>query len=167
MSMFPVDSECQCSPSRLARIHLALADPIRLRILALILVKELSPEQLSQVLGLGPNIIAKHLTYLREARVISRRLRGHNSPYYSAGKMTARAESLLVHLTLDLLRLEPYMDGEFAMSRAVCEREAGCQDSEDNQVCQSVQNGLQNVIDDVRQCNDIPFTSRAHINESL
>ncbi len=165
--MFPVDSECQCSPSRLARIHLALADPIRLRILALILTKELSPEQLSRVLALDLNVISKHLCYLRNAGVVSRRSHGHNNPYYSACKMAACAESQLVHLTLDLLRLEPYMDGEFAMLKAVCERKAGCQDSEDNQVCLSVQNGLQNVIDDVRQCNDIPFTSRAHINESL
>lgn len=161
-----VDRECQCSPSRLARIHLALADPIRLRMLALIRAEALNSEQLSQVLALDPHIIAKHLTYLRDGGVVSMRRRGKIT-YYSVRTKATCAESQLVHLTLDLLRLEPYMDGEFAMLKAVCELEAECQDAEDGRVGLSAQNGLQNVIEDLPVCNELPSTSRAHINQSL
>jgi hypothetical protein len=77
--------------------------------------------------------------------------------------MATCAESQLVHLTLDLLRLEPYMDGEFAMLKAMCEREAECQDADDSRVSLSAQN----VIDDLSVSNDTPATITAHVNQAL
>lgn len=128
-----VDRECQRSPSRLARIHWALADPIRLRILALILTRELNAEQLSQVLALNSNIVARHLTYLRDSEVVSLRRHGRVT-YYSVRTKTTCAESQLVHFTLDMLKRETYMDGEFAMLNMVNEQDAALQSSEESQI---------------------------------
>jgi predicted ArsR family transcriptional regulator len=130
--------------------------------LALIREEALNSEQLSQVLALDPNIIAKHLTYLRDGGVVTVRRRGKIT-YYSVRAMATCAESQLVHLTLDLLRLEPYMDGEFAMLKAMCEREAECQDADDSRVSLSAQN----VIDDLSVSNDTPATITAHVNQAL
>ncbi|MGC9158465.1 MAG: ArsR/SmtB family transcription factor [Terracidiphilus sp.] len=105
MSMPPADSEFQCSPSRLARILFALADPMRLRILALILDRELNAQQLAQILGLDPHIVARHITCLRDGGVVSMRRHGKRV-YYSVRPQTADAASKLVHLTLNSLLVQ-------------------------------------------------------------
>lgn len=161
MSMFPVDSECQCNPSRLARIHRGLADPIRLRMLALMRAKPVNPEELSRVFALKDHVITKHLHYLCDAGVVSRRRREGQTPYYSIRKLAECPEAKLVHLTLDLLRREPVMNADSTMLKIV--QEAGRPDSEDNQSCQSALNGLQNVVDDLSPKHELHQVSTAQV----
>lgn len=157
--MSDVERENQCGPSRLARIHGALADPVRLRMLALILMKPLSPEELARVLALDSHIIARHLTYLRDAGVVSRQRRGGQTPYYSVRKVAECAEAQLVHLTLDLLRLEPDMHVDITMLTALCEREAELRATEVNQASLAAQNGSPPGADHLPVADAVPSTS--------
>lgn len=123
MSMPDTEPEIQFSPSHLARIHVALADPVRLRMLTLILIRPLNPGELARILALDSHTVAKHLRYLRDAGVVSRQRRGGQTPYYSIREAGECPEAQLVHLTLDLLRREPDMHADFTMLEALSVRE--------------------------------------------
>lgn len=57
---------------RRARIHGALADPHRLRIVELLARSDLTPSELATDLGIGSNLLAHHLRILEHAGVVER-----------------------------------------------------------------------------------------------
>ena len=61
---------------KLAALFQALADPTRLRILALLRVMELSVGELAQVLGQSQPRVSRHLKILADAGVLERRKEG-------------------------------------------------------------------------------------------
>lgn len=134
------DANCasQYSPSYLARIHIALADPVRLRMLTLILIRPLTPEELVRILALDSHTVAKHLRYLRDAGVVSRQRRGGQTPYYSVREAGERPEAQLVHLTLELLRREPDMHADLTMLEALSMREKELHAAEVSEVTHSI-----------------------------
>jgi len=154
MSTSDVERENQCSPSRLARIHVALADPVRLRILALIQMKPLNPEGLARVLVLDSHAIAKHLRYLRDAGVVSRQRRGGQTPYYSVRKVGECAEAQLVQLTLDWLRREPDMHAELTMLNALRMQQAEPEATEVLHASVPAQNGSSMTVADRHRVSD-------------
>jgi ArsR family transcriptional regulator len=136
--MSETQPEIQFSPSHLARIHVALADPIRLRLLTLILIRPLNPEELVRVLALDSHTVAKHLRYLRDAGVVSRQRRGGQTPYYSVREAGECPEAQLVHLTLDLLKREPDMHADLTMLEALSARETEPHAAETGEVTHSI-----------------------------
>jgi ArsR family transcriptional regulator len=144
MSMSETQPEILFSPSHLARIHVALADPVRLRLLTLILIRPSNPEELVRILALDPHTIDKHLRYLRDAGVVSRQRRGGQTPYYSVREAGECPEAQLVHLTLDLLRREPDMHADLTMLKALSVRENEVHAVEEGEVTHSLfRTGLQ------------------------
>ncbi|MBU5637679.1 metalloregulator ArsR/SmtB family transcription factor [Geomonas sp. Red69] len=63
----------------------ALADPCRLRLVALLLKSELTVQELTQIMGMGQSRISRHLKILAEAGVLSVKRQGTWS-YYRAGE---------------------------------------------------------------------------------
>jgi DNA-binding transcriptional ArsR family regulator len=92
-----------CEPAELARTLLALADPIRMRMLSLMLDAEMSFEEFSKVLSLGSYVISRHLTLLRDGRLIGTRRRGRTT-YYLVRKKLSSIQSQFLHLTLGSVR---------------------------------------------------------------
>ncbi len=66
----------------------ALADPCRLRLVAVLLRAELTVQELTQILGMGQSRISRHLKILAEAGVLSVKRQGTWS-YYRAGEENA------------------------------------------------------------------------------
>ena len=66
----------------------ALADPCRLRLVAVLLRAELTVQELTQILGMGQSRISRHLKILTEAGVLSVKRQGTWS-YYRAGEENA------------------------------------------------------------------------------
>ncbi len=66
----------------LARLFRALADPTRLRILHLLLQRELCVCELQQGLRLPQPLLSRHLAYLRHAGLVANRRKG-NRVFYS------------------------------------------------------------------------------------
>ncbi|MBJ6749364.1 ArsR/SmtB family transcription factor [Geomonas anaerohicana] len=62
----------------------ALADPCRLRLVAVLLNSELTVQELTQIMGMGQSRISRHLKILAEAGVLSVKRQGTWS-YYRAG----------------------------------------------------------------------------------
>ncbi|WP_224981528.1 ArsR/SmtB family transcription factor [Geomonas agri] len=63
----------------------ALADPCRLRLVAVLLNSELTVQELTQIMGMGQSRISRHLKILAEAGVLSVKRQGTWS-YYRAGE---------------------------------------------------------------------------------
>ncbi|QXE91175.1 ArsR/SmtB family transcription factor [Geomonas subterranea] len=63
----------------------ALADPCRLRLVAVLLKSELTVQELTQILGMGQSRISRHLKILAEAGVLTVKRQGTWS-YYRAGE---------------------------------------------------------------------------------
>lgn len=77
------DFVSQRSPrNEMARALLALADPIRLRMLNLMLAGELSPAQLAQCLGVQEKIISRYLMLFREGKIVIMRTK-RNVKFYT------------------------------------------------------------------------------------
>jgi len=62
----------------------ALADPCRLRLVAILLNGEFTVQELTTILGMGQSRISRHLKILTEARVLSVKRQGTWS-YYRVG----------------------------------------------------------------------------------
>ena len=56
-----------------ASFHAALGDPVRLTIVDLLFLNDLSPGELSGRLGLPSNLLAHHLRVLESAGIVERR----------------------------------------------------------------------------------------------
>ncbi|UPU37340.1 metalloregulator ArsR/SmtB family transcription factor [Geomonas paludis] len=66
----------------------ALADPCRLRLVAVLLNSELTVQELTQIMGMGQSRISRHLKILAEAGVLSVKRQGTWS-YYRAGEQNS------------------------------------------------------------------------------
>jgi protein-tyrosine-phosphatase/DNA-binding HxlR family transcriptional regulator len=67
-----MNSEKTRDLQRRARVHAALADEARLRIVDLLAVGDHSPSELGAELGIASNLLAHHLQVLQEAGLVSR-----------------------------------------------------------------------------------------------
>lgn len=56
------------------RKYSALGDPIRLKILDLLAISDLSPSCLIEILGINSNLLSHHLDVLEEAQLVSRKI---------------------------------------------------------------------------------------------
>jgi ArsR family transcriptional regulator, arsenate/arsenite/antimonite-responsive transcriptional repressor len=70
----------------LVRTTKALADETRIRIIGALQGRELCVCQLIELLGLAPSTVSKHLSVLRNARLIDSRKQGRWMFYHLAGK---------------------------------------------------------------------------------
>ncbi len=93
--------------SDLLRILKAMADPTRLRLLAILDLEELSVNELVRILGMGQSRISRHLAVLKDAGLLQQRREGTWS-YYSIpatvndrGILKAFRESKLYKSTLE------------------------------------------------------------------
>jgi len=107
----------QAPRSDLARTLLALADPIRLRMLSLMSCGSFCPEQLAQVLGVDTKIITKHLVYFRDSKLVTMRSKG-NTKYYGICRETAHGRSRLVNLVIELLEEDNTVRADVAISKS-------------------------------------------------
>ncbi len=57
---------------RRARVHAALADPMRLRIVDMLSLSDASPKELQAVLGVGSNLLAHHVRLLEDTGLVVR-----------------------------------------------------------------------------------------------
>ena len=73
----------------------ALADPTRLRLMALLEEEELSVNELQEITGLGQSRISTHLGQLQEAGLVQSRRDGKRTFYKLNGKSDAAAEELV------------------------------------------------------------------------
>ena len=94
------------SPRALAGIFLALADPIRLRMLNLMLKGEVSIPALAISLGQSPRILARHLIYLRAGGFVAAKRRGKTCFYFTYATVDT-VESQLLQVALKSLRSAP------------------------------------------------------------
>ena len=114
----------------LVRTTKALADETRIRILGALQERELCVCQLIELLGLAPSTVSKHLSILRNARLIDSRKEGRWMYYRlsgedAPGQITAALEWVFSSLvdspqyTQDNLRLEEILkiDPEILCSR--------------------------------------------------
>ncbi len=98
------DRAQQTPRTELARTLLAIADPIRLRMLNLMFAGELSPEQFVQILGVDERTISRHLVLFRESKTVSMRTK-RNAKFY-----TLRAEVECPHIRLLRIAIELLAD---------------------------------------------------------
>ena len=73
----------------------ALADPTRLRLMALLEQEELSVNELQEITRLGQSRISTHLGQLQEAELVQSRREGKRTFYRLNGKSNREAESLV------------------------------------------------------------------------
>jgi DNA-binding transcriptional ArsR family regulator len=98
-----VDSASPCEPAKLARVLLALADPIRIRMMNLMLHQEVTSQQFAGVLARGPSVIYRHLTYLRGGKLLATRRHGRIT-HYVVRESLSSTESNLLRLTVESLK---------------------------------------------------------------
>lgn len=96
------DRAQQTPRNELARILLALADPIRLRMLNLMFAGELSPEQFTQTLGVDEKTVSKHLVLFRESNLVAWHTR-KNVKYYTVRKAGECRHFPLLSLAIEML----------------------------------------------------------------
>ena len=104
----------QTPRSELARALLALADPIRLRMLNLMFVGALSPGQFAVSLGVAENVISKHLVYFRETKIVATWTRG-NTKYYTVRKETQCPYFRLLTLAIEFLQTDSALSTDAAI----------------------------------------------------
>lgn len=99
------ESDDRRAPPRreLARTLAALADPLRLRMLNLMLAGELSPNQLSELLGVSTAIISRHLIYFRDAKIVGWHTR-NGKRHYTVQRSAVDPHARLVSLVTELLK---------------------------------------------------------------
>lgn len=76
---------------QIVRTTKALADENRIRILGVLKGRELCVCQLIELLGLAPSTVSKHLSVLKNARLIDSRKQGRWMYYRLAGKDASKA----------------------------------------------------------------------------
>jgi DNA-binding transcriptional ArsR family regulator len=110
------------SPAEIARTLLTLADPIRLRMLNLMMAGSAAPEQFSQVLGVELKTITKHLVYFREREMVATHTK-RNIKYYSVRRRPETPQSRLISFVLELIEHEPVMQDDVAVFNSLCKGE--------------------------------------------
>lgn len=85
-----------------------LADPTRLRLLALLLREELSVAELQEVLGMGQSRISSQLAQLRQAGIVTDRREGKKA-FYSLRVDLSMRQLALLHAAIDAVAELPAM----------------------------------------------------------
>jgi len=116
------------STDDLQRVFKTLADPTRLRILALLEREELAVQELMDVLGMAQSRVSRHLGILREAEVVSDRREGtyvlyrlalpEAGPWRATWDVTVRDLRADPIYERDLLALAGVLDARTARSRS-------------------------------------------------
>ena len=96
----------------------ALADPCRLRLVAVLLRGEFTVQELTQILGMGQSRISRHLKILTEAGVLSVKRQGTWS-YYRAGEDNAFFGAIRPAFERELDRLPERRDDLSALTLAL------------------------------------------------
>lgn len=76
----------------------AMSNPMRLRILTIISLSEVSVGPLSDMVGLSQSATSQHLAKLRHAGIVSTRQDGHNVYYSCRSKSAKRVLAMLNEL---------------------------------------------------------------------
>lgn len=110
-------------PFDLARLFAALADPIRLRLLNLMVGREVCVCYFVEILQQSQPKISRHLAYLRRAGIVHARREGKWMHYSVVRPKDAAADSIL-ETVLASLRTDRGMQTDLArLDRACCEPE--------------------------------------------
>ena len=72
IEQIPESGDGHADVERRARLHAALAEPLRLRIVDLLSLGDASPTELQAVLGIPSNLLAHHLRILEQAGIVER-----------------------------------------------------------------------------------------------
>lgn len=104
--------------SDLARTLLALADPIRLRMLKLMSLGAFSPGQLAQLLGIAEKTASKHLIFFRESKLVAARTQ-NNVKYYRLRGESECPYFRLIALAMDFLEVDPVMRADVAVYKSL------------------------------------------------
>ena len=99
----------------------ALADPCRLRLVAVLLRGEFTVQELTRILGMGQSRISRHLKILTEAGVLSVKRQGTWS-YYRAGEENPFFCAIRPAFERELDRLPQRRDDLAALALALEER---------------------------------------------
>ena len=99
----------------------ALADPCRLRLVAVLLRGEFTVQELTRILGMGQSRISRHLKILAEAGVLSVKRQGTWS-YYRAGEENAFFGAIRSAFERELEKLPQRRDDLAALALALEER---------------------------------------------
>jgi len=97
----------------------ALADENRVRVLLALQKGEVCVCQITELLQLAPSTVSKHLTILRQARLIRGRKAGRWMYYRLAGRDAPRASRLAIAWTRRLLADDPCVLRDRARLRAI------------------------------------------------
>lgn len=113
------DNDLEQAPRReLARTLLALADPIRLRMLKLMFAGALCHEQFAKLLGIDEKTVSKHLVFFREGKVLAvAHTRKDNTKYYTVRRGEDYPYFRLLELALELLDQDPVLWADEAAFR--------------------------------------------------
>jgi DNA-binding transcriptional ArsR family regulator len=109
--------------TRLARILFALADPIRLRMLNMMLAGEVSSKDIARVLRVDAAAVSRHIISLQSGELISTRRRGLTW-YYFIRKNTERndVECQVIQLVFTSFRSQPDMQADLALLNKIVEK---------------------------------------------
>ncbi|SCF22143.1 transcriptional regulator, ArsR family [Micromonospora haikouensis] len=75
----------------------AMAYEHRIRILVLLQDGEQTPASLAEAMSMDSTVVARHLRYLREARLVRRKRRGRQVAYTLQGEATRRLITEVLH----------------------------------------------------------------------
>jgi DNA-binding transcriptional ArsR family regulator len=103
MAKSVIESASPCEPIELARVLFALADPTRMRMINLMLNREVTSRQFARVFARGSSVINRHLTCLRRGKLLATRRRGRIT-HYIVREGLSSTESMLLRLTVESLR---------------------------------------------------------------
>ena len=126
------DHAPQSLRSELARTLLALADPIRLRMLNLMFAGELPPEEFAQILGVNEKIISRHLVLLRESRIVAMRTK-RNVKFYTVRDEVECPHIRLLRLAIELLEDDSVLNADARVFHAVHQMVPQCQQDDEDQ----------------------------------
>lgn len=109
--------------TKLARILFALADPVRLRMLNLMIGGEVSSKDIVRVLRVGAEVVSRHIISLQSGGLISTQRKGLTW-HYRIRRDTARndVECQVIQLVLSSFRSQPDMQADLALLNKISEQ---------------------------------------------
>jgi len=109
--------------TRLARILFALADPVRLRMLNLMLGGEVSSKDIVRVLRVGADVVSRHIISLQSGGLISTRRRGRTWHYLIRRSAERNdVECQVIQLVLSSFRSQPDMRADLVLLNKISEQ---------------------------------------------
>lgn len=96
---------------QLIQFFKALSDPNRLKIIGLLAQKDLSVEQLAEMLGVGSSTVSHHLSRLSKTGLVSARTESYYNIYHlNTGRLESLSKELLAGETLPAVTADINMD---------------------------------------------------------